>query len=411
VKAFIGFAGFGGVDIALRQAGFETIGIEIDDVIAEVNRINGGNCLTADILDINPEDYIGYELAHFSPPCPSFSAAKTNGVETELDINLAHWIARFIVVVQPQYFTLENVWGYRKSHSWSIIFEALTEMGYGVNWWHLNAADYSVPQTRKRMIVIARYDGRKPQKPWPTHSKKGDMFTLPWNSWFSAIEDLIPDLPDSQFAPWQLDRMPDELKSFLMMTGNTNRKDSNISGRGILDIDQPANTVTTYGNGSLPRAFLLGQGERSKPKNGLLPADTITGNSNQTGIKAYLMPVNGEGSTGFGKNRPAMTITSGHICSKYRAFVINSGNTTSRDFVTTCHKNEPVFTVTTMAKMAPLKVYCQGRVISMSPRALARFQGFPDWFVLPDNRGLACRGVGNALPPPVMVAVIKSLSI
>ena len=39
MKALIGFAGFGGVDIALREAGFQTLGIEIDAAIAEVNRL------------------------------------------------------------------------------------------------------------------------------------------------------------------------------------------------------------------------------------------------------------------------------------------------------------------------------------------------------------------------------------
>ena len=45
MKAFVGFAGFGGVDIALRDFGFEVVGVEIDDAIAEVNRLNGGTAL------------------------------------------------------------------------------------------------------------------------------------------------------------------------------------------------------------------------------------------------------------------------------------------------------------------------------------------------------------------------------
>lgn len=41
-KAFVGCAGFGGVDLVLREFGFEVTGVEIDEAIADVNRMNGG---------------------------------------------------------------------------------------------------------------------------------------------------------------------------------------------------------------------------------------------------------------------------------------------------------------------------------------------------------------------------------
>ncbi|MCK5643931.1 MAG: hypothetical protein KAJ19_24250 [Gammaproteobacteria bacterium] len=85
LKALVGFAGFGGIDIALRGFGFQVTGIEIDDAIAEVNRMNGGHCLTANILAVNPADYYRWLLYHFSPPCISFSIAKQGG-ETETDL-------------------------------------------------------------------------------------------------------------------------------------------------------------------------------------------------------------------------------------------------------------------------------------------------------------------------------------
>ncbi len=68
MKAFVGCAGFGGVDIALREFGYEVIGVEIDDAIAEVNRRNGGSVITGDLLDLDPRKYAGYELMHFSLP-------------------------------------------------------------------------------------------------------------------------------------------------------------------------------------------------------------------------------------------------------------------------------------------------------------------------------------------------------
>jgi site-specific DNA-cytosine methylase len=353
VKALVGFAGFGGVEIALREAALETVGIEKDPAIAEVNRVNRGHCLTADILDIDPIDYIGYELMHFSPPCPNFSSANHRKSENENDVDLARAIARFVVVGQPRFLTLENVWAYRHSWSWKIIYEALKAMGYGLDWWHLNAADYGVPQSRKRMIAIARWDGCIPSKPWQTHSKKGDLFTPPWIGWYEAIQDLLPYLPETKFAKWQMDKMPEKL-SF----------------------------------------FLLGQGERSLPKPVSAPADTVTANNNQTGIKAFLVNHN---STNLGLAKvaaPSFVVTASS--SRSRAFIVNGG-------------------------------IAQGCVVSMSPRCLARFQDFPDHFILPGepgldenpilisgprtNRELAIQGIGNALPPGLYRAVLRSLDI
>jgi site-specific DNA-cytosine methylase len=402
-RALIGFAGFGGPEIALRELGIETVGIEIDAAIAEVNRRNGGHCLTADILDIDPADFVGWWLYHFSPRCPRFSSARSskskqniyqrisdlsrfqkllNG-EDEIDLHHSRKIVQFIKEGRPEFFTLENVWAYQKSLSFMNIWYALLEEGYGVDWWHLNAADYGIPQSRKRMIVIARRDGRRPAKPWPTHSKNGDMFTQPWRGWHEAIEDLIPDLPESQFADWQMDRMPNEPKEdFLVMTSNTNRNGvDNVAGRGWLEVDRPANTVCSSLGGGMPRAFILGQGSYSKPKETADPADTVTANSNQTGVKAFVVDCQYNNFNGE------------------RGLIIRQ-------------QNQPIFTMTASANRRPIRAGLEtGRVVSMTPRCLARFQDFPDWFALPDNRALACRGIGNALPPGLYRAVLKSLRL
>ncbi len=453
--AFVGCAGFGLVDIVLREFGFEVVGVEIDDAIAGVNRRNGGHCLTADLLDCAPADYAGWFLYHFSPPCPSFSVAKLGGSETEIDLALARKICEFIRVGRPAYFTLENVWGYRKSLSWLLIWYTLLEEGYGVAGWNLNAADYGVPQSRRRMIVIARRDGRPPAKPWPTHAKKPDMFTLPWLGWYEAIEDLIPDLPESEFAPWQMDRMPEELKTFLIMTANTNRGGlDNKPGRGVLDIGEPANTVTAGpAGGTMPkaflvpgdnasnetvrladepmvtiqtrppercphRAFLLGQGERSRPKSGGQPADTVTANHNRTGIRAFVFDSansNTYGGQGTIKDvsDPIFTITAMEKTAFPKAFIIGGQYQTPNDGSDRTVQNRslerPIWTIKASEHLDTRVWLPEGKVVALTPLALARLQDFPYWFVLPENRTLSCRGIGNALPPGVYRAVLKSL--
>lgn len=384
--------------------------------------------------------------------CPSFSVAKQGG-ETEIDLTLARKICEFIRIGRPVYFTLENVWGYRKSLSWLLIWYTLLEEGYGVAGWNLNAADYGVPQSRRRMIVIARRDGRPPAKPWPTHAKKPDMFTRPWLGWYEAIEDLIPGLPESQFAPWQMDRLPEELKTYLIMTANTNRGGlDNKPGRGILDMGEPANTVTSGpAGGTMPkaflvpgdntsnktvrladepmatiqtrppercphRAFLLGQSERSRPKSAGQPSGTVTANSNQTGIRAFVIDsanANERNVTIRDAGNPVFTVTAMEKTALPKAFIIGGQYQTPSDGSERTVQNRspdcPIWTIMASEHLEMRAWLAEGKVVALTPRALARLQDFPYWFVLPENRALSCRGIGNALPPGVYRAELKSL--
>lgn len=193
------FSGGGGFDIGAKMAGFTpTWAIEYIPYIAACYARNiGDHVIVGDLLDVLPQSLEYVDLFHASPPCPNFSNAKQGAKETPLDRCFAHWISHYIRVKRPLYFTLENVQAYRKSQSWQIIQRALVDEGYGFDWWVLNSADYGVPQTRKRMIVIGRRDGRKPQRPQPTHEKepRGFFALKKWVGWYEAIEDLLPTLP------------------------------------------------------------------------------------------------------------------------------------------------------------------------------------------------------------------------
>lgn len=383
-KAFVGFAGFGGFSLALREAGFDTIEIELNPLIAEVNRANGGHIITGDILDIAPADYAGYCVAQFSPPCTRISGANAKASEAEIDLMLARKICEFIRIARPKYFILENVTQYRRSLSWLLIWYTLLEYGYGVDAWNLNSADYGVPQSRRRMIVIARRDGRQPAKPWPTHSKQGDMFTRPWVGWNEAIEDIIPDLPRGEFAPWQERGLPERYKT-----------------------------------------FIIGNGSRSKPKFTDQPADTITANRNQLRLKAFI--VDGANGRGDGQRGPtvragdqpmfAVTASALDHNAPPKAFIVGGQYQTPNNdqprTVQNRDQTKPIWTIRVNEHLDTRAYIAEegGYVVIMNIRCLARFQGFPDWFQFPADRKLACRGNGNAVPPPLAAAIIRSLEI
>lgn len=201
------FSGGEGAGCGLRDAGLSHAwGIELDDRVAQVARDNGFNVHTADILAVDPATMPAVDFLHASPPCPSFSVA-SQGSETELDIALSEKTADFIRVMRPKYFTLENVYAYRKSESWARIRRALYESGYWLDLAHVNFADLGVPQTRKRMIVRAVRHGWVPYLPAP----------VPWVGWYEAVEDLIPSMEKSTLSPFHTKRLPIDIYSKTFM--------------------------------------------------------------------------------------------------------------------------------------------------------------------------------------------------
>jgi DNA (cytosine-5)-methyltransferase 1 len=114
-------------------------------------------------------------------------------------------------------------------------------MGYFWTYDHVNAADYGVPQTRRRLILRASR-GLLPHLPPP----------VPWVGWYAAIEDLLPTLPESKLAPWQLARLPQELRGSVLVAGLLNTDCTRLTAR---DGDEPSFTVTTSHNQKDVRAW------------------------------------------------------------------------------------------------------------------------------------------------------------
>lgn len=377
------FTGAGGADIGAIQVGLTPAwGIEYDADIANAARLNlGDHIKTMNVLDANPANFARVDVLHASPPCPNFSAAKVNAEETALDIALAAKIAEFISVLKPRFFTLENVRDYAHSKSLKIIIAALHGCGYAVNSWVLNSADYGVPQTRKRLIVVARRDGIKPSKPEPTHTEAPTPLfdhRRQWVGWYEAIEDLILTLPETQLAPWQIARMPDVMI----------------------------------------RTMVLAQGgydNQIVSRNGNEPIFTITANNNQAQMKAVLvtgMHNTARDATILAESQPCATVISNfaHRPSHmpFALLVDGTGNSyctkvTIRDGI------EPAFTVTASQLKHPARVALEPKTVSITPQCLARFQSLPNSYIWPINQSLAVKMIGNAVPPLLYAAVAKSL--
>lgn len=93
-------------------------------------------------------------------------------------------------------FVFENVRGLvqgkHRPYFDSLLWQ-FRDMGYIVDWRLLNAADFGVPQTRERVFIIGRRDGRN-NVTWPefTHQKDGpSLFWRKWISWSEALKEWM----------------------------------------------------------------------------------------------------------------------------------------------------------------------------------------------------------------------------
>lgn len=163
------FAGSGGISYGLLQAGFDMrLGIEIDPNFAVTLKENNKNMkvVVSDIKVIDPTEVVksaglrknDIDLVVGGPPCQGFSQSnrRSRNLDNPLN-NLYKEFFRFIRVLQPQVFLLENVAGLKTLHRGVVLQDILKigeKLGYYVQWDVVNAEDFGVPQRRKRIIFI-----------------------------------------------------------------------------------------------------------------------------------------------------------------------------------------------------------------------------------------------------------------
>ncbi|WP_147480206.1 DNA cytosine methyltransferase, partial [Pseudomonas coronafaciens] len=170
------FCGAGGLTTGLKAAGFTVLaGFELHEIAAATYKLNHSRSrvFVGDLARLDPKsamDSLGLvkgelDLLAGCPPCQGFSTHKTRNRPSSTDDernDLVFEVLRYIKVFLPKTVMLENVPGLAKDQR-IIKFKAeLKELGYVVNddtVKVLDAADFGVPQRRKRMILQASLFG------------------------------------------------------------------------------------------------------------------------------------------------------------------------------------------------------------------------------------------------------------
>ncbi|WP_435232913.1 DNA cytosine methyltransferase [Micromonospora aurantiaca (nom. illeg.)] len=145
------------------------------------------------------------------PPCTPFSKSgfwlEEKRGSLDPNASLLDEYVRVVRDTRPEAFILENVQGLTYSThraQFTRLLQQLEDLGYNPRAKVLLAAEYGVPQLRRRVFVVGRRDGKAFHFPPITHSgvserdRKIDATKLPFVTAHDAIGDLLPGTPESR---------------------------------------------------------------------------------------------------------------------------------------------------------------------------------------------------------------------
>lgn len=165
------FSGMGGLDFGAHLAGFRIAGaVDSDESALDVLRSAVDvNTILGNTQELHPEDVAervglkadGTAILIGGPPCTAFSHAgfwlerKRNGTDPQADRIADYW--RFVRALRPAAFVLENVPGLAFENHQSVLRHFVCcarRHKYRVAMRIVDAADFGVPQARRRLFVI-----------------------------------------------------------------------------------------------------------------------------------------------------------------------------------------------------------------------------------------------------------------
>ncbi len=239
-------AGAGGQALGLERAGFKHAAcIEIDNAACSTLRKNRPtwNVVETDVRAWHPtEAELGVDLLAGGVPCPPFSSAgKQLGSADERD--LFPEMIRIARYISPIAVMIENVRGLmtRKFDDYrAYIVEQFEELGYEYCGWELvNAADFGVPQTRNRAVLVMMkpdfsrfFEWPEPVSVPPTvgDALKELMSVNGWrgvNEWVSGAQGVAPTLVGGSKKHGGADLGPTRAKQAWLELG--------VDGKGVAD--------------------------------------------------------------------------------------------------------------------------------------------------------------------------------
>ncbi|MCG4825667.1 DNA cytosine methyltransferase [Adlercreutzia equolifaciens] len=238
------FSGAGGLDLGFVEAGHEVVWANDNDrdAVETYRRNIGDHIVLGDIREMSTDDIPDCDIVIGGFPCQGFSVANAKRHELDERNQLYKEFLRVVAAKRPKFFLAENVKGILSIGKGEVIkaivrdFEGI-DPGYEVDYRLLNAADYGVPQTRQRVIIVGvRKDvGVVWTYPEPTHSRDGAGGLPKWVS----VEEAIGGYPDPD--------LPNDVPNHVYSKYKV--KARNFTGHRVPLPTSPSPTILARGNG------------------------------------------------------------------------------------------------------------------------------------------------------------------
>lgn len=224
------FCGAGGLSYGLIKAGFDVqFAFDFNERAIQTYRENLGN--HAHVLDaksVKPkkiETTGKVTLVAGGPPCQGFSVQR-RGPDEDIRNDLIFEFLRLVKGFKPKIFLMENVAALasvKNKKYFDKLKDDAERLGYVVQAKVINAADFGVPQTRKRLFVLGVRKNLKAQITLP------EGIDTEWKTVRDAIADL--PAPRSEAARFYPNHLPDNISDL-----NRERISHVPPGGGRMDI-------------------------------------------------------------------------------------------------------------------------------------------------------------------------------
>jgi DNA (cytosine-5)-methyltransferase 1 len=208
------FCGAGGLSEGLKMAGFTSIFAVDFDKHAGATYAKNHPCtelFVGDIANVQTSQILAaakgreVDLLCGGPSCQGYSTHGKRQADDPRNFLFEHFV-RLAEGIRPKWILIENVQGlltYQNGYFKKVIIERLRGLGYEAEAKVLTAADYGVPQLRKRIFFVATRTGVPITFPEPTHgdnvSTKGKL--QPYVTVGEALADL-PALQGERLDPF-----------------------------------------------------------------------------------------------------------------------------------------------------------------------------------------------------------------
>lgn len=435
IKAADLFCGAGGSSTGLKRVA-DALGVRLDltavnhwPKAVETHAANHPEarhvCESLDSIDPRKVTGGSLDLLWASPECTHHSTARGGKPINDQSRSTAWCVVRWAEALRPRYVIVENVpefqtWGpigsnnrplvSRKGETFGAWLTAMRSLGYTIEAQVLNSADYGAATTRRRLFVVARFDGGRSRGAirWPaaTHAPAGTggLFgglpqwraareIIDWNERGQSIfgrkkplaENTLRRIAAGARKFWGL-----ELEPFLIAMEHGGR---------TLDVNKPLPTITTAKGGAFgvvqPFIYQLTHGGRSYSVDA--PICTVTGaHRGELGLIEPFLLGQQSGAEGRTVSDPTPTVATKGAISLIEPCLVNfygSGSGLIPQPI-----GRPLPTVTTKDRFGlvqPMSLDITFRMLR--PHELAAAMGFPTGYHFSGTRTDAVKQIGNAV--------------